>query len=1157
MTEMILKRAAETGGDHLGRAGLPLSFAQEQLWFIDEFHHGLAAHNLPGLVRLRGPLDAAALGRALDGVAARHEALRTRLLAGPDGRPAQVVDPPGTVELPVTDQPGRDSHELAAQAALEPFHLATDWPLRAQLIRLDRDDHALVLVTHRTAFDAASWPVLLAELAALYGAEADEAAGLGDAPVQFADYAVRERAALSGAGLARLEEFWLGALGGFETSQFPADRPRPLLASHDGAVAATVIDDELAARLRDLAAWHGSTLPDLLLAALQALLYRYTGQTDVVIGTVAAHRDRPELAGLIGSLAGPLPVRADLSGDPAFTDLLDRVRAAAQAARDHQALPFARVVETLRLERDPGRFPVFQIGLDWPEPPAAAEAGGVAFRFEPVELRASMYDLGFTLRPAPGGLRIEATYPPALFDTATVQRLLGHWAVLLRGIADQPGARLSELPVLTEAERHRELTEWNDTATELPVTGIHQGFEARVAAAPAAVAAEFEGQSRSYDELNRQANQIARRLRAAGVGPEVLVGVGMATGLDRLAALLGIWKAGGGYVPLDPAAPPDRLAFMITDTAMPVILTDHASAQSIPEPERLTVVNLDAERERIAALDDTSLDDTGVTPASVAYVIYTSGSTGQPKGVVVEHRQAINFLHGMVRAWRIGPDSAVLSFAAVTFDVSVMDMFMPLLGGARIVLAAPATLHSPPRLAQLIRDRQVTFACLPPAVLALLTGEQFPELRTLLSAGEELTTELLRAWLRPGLEIYNGYGPTECSIGATFMKLEPATQLPPPIGRPKPNYQAYVLDASLNPVPVGVIGELHIGGAGVARGYLNRPELTRERFIPDPFRDDPQARLYKTGDLVRRRADGTIGFAGRADNQVKIRGLRIELGEIEAALTAHPAVAQAVVVVRTDPAGEKQLAAYARPEGDPPPSPAELRAHLARTVPAYMIPAHLILLDRLPLTINGKIDKAALPAPEPVTAGAGLVPPRTLLETLLVDLYATVLGHEQVGAADSFFDAGGSSLQAMRLVTELRSSLAVDLDVSAIFVTPAPQQLAGLLRDQHGLDDAELTDESLDNLTSEAGAADMKIETVAREGLARVLDTEVDPADQDPDLDLADGYGLTSLNKVVFLMSACDDTGVSLSEFTEPDVAGMRTLRDVVTALARFAGTAA
>ena len=1086
MTEMVTRHRSGDGG--AGVTELPLSFAQEQLWFIDEFHHGLAAHNVPSIIRLRGPLDAAALGRALDGVVARHEALRTRLLAGPEGTPVQVVDAPGPVDLPLTDlsaltppAAGQRLRELAAEAALVPFRLAADWPLRASLIRLGPADHALVLVAHRTAFDTGSRRVLVAELAALYEAETAGAAGLGELgelPVQFAEYAARERQELRGPELARLEQFWLTALTGVETSQFPADRPRPVLASHDGAVVTTAIDAELTGRLADLAARQGTTLPVLALAALQVLLHRYTGQADVVIGTVAGHRDRPELAGLIGSLAGPLPVRADLSGDPSFTDLLARVRTAARAAADHQALPFARVVEALRLERDPGRFPVFQIGLEWQEPPAEVTAAGVSFRPEPAELRAAMYDLGLAVQPAPdgpdgpAGLRIEATYPPALFDAATVQRLLGHWAVLLRGTADSPAARLSELPVLTDAERRRELSEWNDTATELPVTCIHHGFEAMAAAAPTAVAAEFEGTELSYAELSRRANRIARRLRELGVGPEVLVGVGMQTGLDRLAALLGVWKAGAGYVPLDPAAPADRLAFMITDTAMPVLLTDDASAGCLPAAGA-EVINLDREAGHLAGLDDSDLDDTGVTPASVAYVIYTSGSTGQPKGVIVEHRQAINFLHGMVRAWRIGPDSAVLSFAAVTFDVSVMDMFMPLLAGARIVLAAPPTLHSPPRLAELIRDRHVTFACLPPAVLALLTGEQFPELRTLLSAGEELTSELLRAWLRPGLEIYNGYGPTECSIGSTFMRLEPTTQLPPPIGRPKPNYQAYVLDAHLNPVPVGVTGELHIGGAGVARGYLNRPDLTMQRFIPDPFSPDPRARLYKTGDLVRRRADGTIGFVGRADNQVKIRGLRIELGEIEAALAAHPAIAQAVVLVSTDPAGEKQLVAYLRPEPGspdptPPPTPAELRAHLARGLPAYMIPAHLILLDRLPLTTNGKIDKAALPAPEPITAGADLVPPRTLLETFLVDLYATVLGHEHVGAADSFFDAGGSSLAAMQLVTELRSELAVDLDLSAIFLTPAPQQLAGLLRDKHGLDDAELTEESLDDLTPTA-----------------------------------------------------------------------------------------
>jgi acyl-coenzyme A synthetase/AMP-(fatty) acid ligase/acyl carrier protein len=413
----------------------------------------------------------------------------------------------------------------------------------------------------------------------------------------------------------------------------------------------------------------------------------------------------------------------------------------------------------------------------------------------------------------------------------------------------------------------------------------------------------------------------------------------------------------------------------------------------------------------------------------------------------------------MAGPWRIGPDSVVLQFAAFTFDVSVSDMFLPLLAGGRVVLASAETLHSLPRLAALIREAGVTFACLPPAVLNLLTGEDFPGLRVLLSAGEELSSELLRAWLRPGLEIYNGYGPTEASIGATFMRMDASTQLPPPIGRPKPNYRVYVLDSYLNPVPVGVIGELHIGGAGVARGYLNRPELTGERFIADPFA--PGQRLYKTGDLVRRRADGTIVFVGRIDDQVKIRGLRVELGEIEAALAAHADIAQAVVTVVTDPAGEQQLAAYLRAEPGSDPDPAELRAHLARTLPAYMIPAYVTLLEEFPLTSNGKIDKTALPAPQ-AQSPAGHVAPATLIETVMVDMFATLLNLEQVGATDSFFDLGGNSLQAMSLLTMMDDELEVDIGAAAVFLAPTPRQLAALLRDQHGLEDADLDEEGVE-----------------------------------------------------------------------------------------------
>jgi amino acid adenylation domain-containing protein len=854
---------------------------------------------------------------------------------------------------------------------------------------------------------------------------------------------------------------------------------------------------------------------------------------------------------------------------------------------------------------------------------------------------------------------------------------------------------------------------------------------------------------------------------------------------------------------------------------MPVILTDPASTTSVPAAgPGVTLIDLEAEQHYIATLDDTDLESIATT-SNVAYVIYTSGSTGWPKGVVVEHRHLVNLLHGMITHWDIGPSDAVLQFASLSFDASVQDMFMPLLSGGRVVLAPASTLHSPPRLAALMRDRQITFACLTPSVITLLGDADLPALRVLMSGGEELPSELARRWVaRSGPRFVNDYGPTEVTISATFMELDAGTQLPPPIGRPvRPNYQAYVLDPHLNPVPVGVTGELHLGGASVARGYLNRPELTRERFIPDPFRPGSGARLYKTGDLVRRRPDGTIVFLGRADGQVKIRGLRIELGEIETALATHPAIAQAVVAVVTDPAGDQQLCAYIRPAPSAEASPtlAQVSAHLARTLPGYMIPARLIPVTDFPLNTSGKINKGALPAPgdsiSVPSAGTESAVAAGPVATVLAGLFATVLRRERVGPDDSFFDLGGSSLAVMRLVDLIAGRLGADVGVAAIFLHPTPRRLAASL-DQasaagplialtgqadgpplflihavggtvfgyaqlagelagayrvYGLEAPGLTEPgataaSLDGLVAdytsriraaqpdgpyrlggwsmggiiafevarrleqagaevgllalldapfdfpgldvpdaspqsasrlagmfvtdavrsqgiddgrrpaaataedqltwlaraladpgdtdtgdteavqarlrarfdvfqrhvrmlagyrpagapvrapalivsaddspnapfrhrwpallggpvtvrpvagdhyaflrpplvaevgrairnhpreEAVSADMEIEAVARDGLARVLDTEVDPASLDPDLDMADGYGLTSLNKVIFLMSACDDTGVSLAEFTEPDVAGMRTLRDVVTALARFAGTAA
>jgi amino acid adenylation domain-containing protein len=1036
----------------VGSGPPPASFAQEQLWFVDRFVPGLGLYNIPVLIRIGGRLDTAALSRALDRLAERHEVLRTRLAADSQSRPVQLIDPPRPVPVRREQLTGFEpASRLARLRALihaesmRPFDLSAGPLLRVTLVALADDDHMLVVVVHHAVFDGWSIGVMHADLVALYRSEVTgEPSGLADLPLQFADYAAWERAA--GGGPDGAESYWRRVLSGFETIEFPTDRSRPLLDSFDGALAERISGPALLAGLRELSRQEGTTAFVAILAALLALLHRYTGQDDLIVGTVSANRSRAGLAPLIGMLVNTLPIRCDLSGDPPFTELLGRVKEAVLGAFAHQELPFSRIVEVSGAERDVARAPLFQIGFSYTDrDDTPIQAAGARFSTSDlvVGINAAKFDLAFAAEARPGGLWTECCYKTALFDPGTVARLLGHLHVLLAGAVADPGARLSRLPVLTEDELRAELVEWNDTAADLPVECIHAGFERQAAARPEAVAAEYEGEQVSYRDLNRRANQVARWLAKLGAGPEVPIGVCMGTGLDRLAVLLGVWKAGGCYVPLDPAAPAGRLEFMIADAGLPVVVADKASRNRVPGGTDATVVCLADAEDEARLLPGENLAGTPVTPSDPAYVIYTSGSTGQPKGVLVEHRQAINFLHGMARHWGIGPGSAVLGFAAFTFDVSVMDMFMPLLGGAKVVLAAPETLHSPPRLAELMRRSSVTFACLPPAVLNLLTGEEFPDLRVLLSAGEELSSELLGAWLRDGLEIYNGYGPTEASIGSTFMRLEPSTPLPPPIGRPKPNYQAYVLDTQLNPVPVGVAGELHIGGAGVARGYLNRPELTAERFIPDPFR--PGGKLYKTGDLVRRRTDGTLVFAGRIDDQVKIRGLRVELGEIEAALAAHPAVAQAVVTVVTSPAGDKELAGYLRPADGASIDPADIRHHLAQSLPAYMVPAHLMVLDQIPLSPHGKIDKKALPPPQRQTAPAHREPPQAGAETLLAGLYARLLGCGQVGASDSFFDLGGNSLVAMRLVDLIRRETGTDVGVSSVFRNPTPRLLAAVL----------------------------------------------------------------------------------------------------------------
>jgi amino acid adenylation domain-containing protein len=1065
-----------------GLRDLPLSFAQEQLWFLDKLAPGRPTYNVPQALRLSGPLGLAALKAALEALFARHEALRTRLITSDAGDPIQIIDPPAPLSLELAGlpaQPLAKVRQLAQAEAVRPFTLSGGSLARARLFKLADDDHVLLVVVHHVIFDGWSARILLHDLAALYHQQiTGEPSALTTLPIQFADYALWERtrlangnpaetsAAQSGAtqsgpadpapagpaqagpAQAELKQYWRNTLANAPVVRFPADRPRPISGdggsdSGDngaGALAEHLIDGNLLTQLRNLSHRTGTTLFVILLSALQALLHRYTGQTDLIVGTMTANRRRPELASLIGFLVNTLPIRTDISGDPSFTELIERVRQATIAAYAHQDLPFAKIVAASGVPRYPGRDPLFQIALTYADrDETPVPAGGTQFALSDliVGITAAKFDLDFSIESRTNGLWIECSYKTALFSEERIARLLSHLEALLRGAAHDPATRLSELPLLTNAERHREQDDWNPAASPIPPGCVHEAFERQAAETPEATAVEFGAERISYAELNRQADRIARQLRSAGVGPEVLVAVGLEPGPRRLAALIGIWKAGGGYLPLDPAMPRDRLAFMIADASAAVIVTDQPTAASLPATTA-TVLNLDA----VQLGSQDQLTPANASPANVAYVIYTSGSTGQPKGVVVEHRQAISFLTGAIDLFQVGPRDSVLQFSSLSFDASVQEMFMPLLAGGRIMLAAPDILHSPRRLAALLTERAITIAVLTPSVISLLGDQELPDLRALICGGEELHAELATRWLRPGLRLVNDYGPTETTVSATCHDLTAATPLPPPIGLPLPRGRAYVLDQHLNQVPVGVTAELHLGGAGVARGYLNRPALTAQRFIPDPF--CPGARLYRTGDLCYRRPDGTIVFAGRADQQIKLRGLRIELGEIEAAIAAYAQVSRTIVTIFNPRPGEKSLVAYLCPRAGDHVDLADLRRHLSAILPSYMVPEHLIILAELPLTVGGKVDRQALPPP---TKPAPPQPeqPATQAEAVLVELFAAVLSHPHLNPTDNFFTSGGNSLQAMRLADLITTRTGHDLTPAAIFLHPTPRDLANHL----------------------------------------------------------------------------------------------------------------
>jgi amino acid adenylation domain-containing protein len=1037
---------------------LPLSFAQERLWFLHRMDPASTAYNLPIALRLEGALDVAALERALGEVVRRHEVLRTTFRGGEDD-PVQVIAPFDGFTLPVEDLTRLDAEgrEAAARRAADddathPFDLAAGPLFRARLLRLAEGDHALLLAMHHAVGDGWSTGVFFRELSALYGAYREgRGSPLADPPVQYADYAVWQRERLRGDALERQLAYWRERLAGVpELLELPTDRPRPAVVTHRGAYEPAALPAGLLERLRALARREGATLYMVLLGAFQLLLSKYAGTVDVVVGSPVAGRTRGEVEGLIGCFVNTLVLRTDLSGDPTFRALLQRVREGTLGAYEHQDVPFERLVEELRVERSLSRHPLVQVTFAVQDVEGPGEALA-ELRIGPLqaELRVAKFDLTLSLAPGAAGLRGGVEYSTDLFDRATARRIVRHLASVLEQVVREPDARLSRMELMDDAERAA-VREWSHgPVAPAPETTVHALFEARAARAPNAAALVAGGESVSYAELDRRANRLAHRLRRMGVGLEVRVAVCVERRPEMAAAILAVLKAGGAYVPLDPGYPDERLRLTLAGSSAAVLITHGRHLGALDPPAGLRVIDVDAVEDDAHPGDDAN-PGVAVPGDALAYVIHTSGSTGTPKGVMVSHAALASSTAARFRFYP-EPVGAYLLLSPIAFDSSVAGFFWTLCSGGALVLPAADEAGDGDRLRALATRAAVTHLLAVPSLYAQLIADHEPwggSLRTVIVAGEACAAEVVETHRRrfPGVALVNEYGPTEATVWSSAHRAdaEPVDGAVP-IGRPVANTRSHVLDGAFSAVPPGVPGELYVGGGQVARGYLGRPGLTAERFLPDPFAARPGERMYRTGDRARWKDAGVLEYDGRLDGQVKIRGFRVEPGEVEAALRGHPAVRACAVVAREDRPGDRRLAAYAVAEGV---EPAGVRAFLRARLPDHLVPASVTLLPSLPLMPNGKLDRKALPAPEAAAAASPFDEPRNYVEAQLIPLWEALLGVEGIGATQSFFDLGGNSLLALRLFTQVNRRLGCDLPVSTLFAGATVRHMAEAIMEQ-------------------------------------------------------------------------------------------------------------
>ncbi len=1067
----------------------PLSFAQERLWFLTHLEPDDPFYNMAGVVRVQGPLDVAILEQAMNEVVRRHEILRTSFTSL-DGHPRQVIHMCGDIDLQQIDlsdlpfeQRQQAAETLQKDAVHQTFNLEQLPLMRMALIKLTDEVYRLSITLHHIVADEWSLRLLIKEVGQFYRQlQLGQSLFESELAIQYADFAEWQRQYLQGESYVRQLGYWQNQLAAASSSlNLPTDYPRPPQMSHRGGNFRFSLPDELGQELITLSRQGDTTLFGVMMAAFNVLLWRYSGQTDICIGYPIANRNRREIEELIGFFVNLQVLRSDLSGNPNFLSLLQQIKQRLLEAQNYQDLPFERLVDALQPQRELNRSPLFQVMVVYQH--TALEnlnIPGLQFELAEAELQSAKYDLTLNILRRGDSIHCNINYSSDLFAETAIERMAEHWRLLLESIVDRPEMPISELTMLSQSERQQILHDWNATEIEYPQDYcIHQLFEAQVEKTPDAIALTFEGQSLSYGELNARANQLAHYLIEQGVSPDVLVGICLERSLEIVIGLLGILKAGGAYVPLDPHYPEERLAFMLADIASSMVLTQ--AQFSNRDFDKAHVLSLDSDWARVEQYPIAN-PQIGIHLTNLAYCIYTSGSTGQPKGAGVPHQGILNRLQWMQAEYRLDCNDNVLQKTPYSFDVSVWEFFWPLMTGARLVVAAPELHKDSQGLIDLIRREYITTIHFVPSMLQAFVEtsevEQCASLKRVICSGEALPADLVHCFQQKlPAELHNLYGPTEASVDVSYWACPPNCQeVAIPIGKPIANLRLYILDRSLNPVPFGTSGELHIAGIGLGRGYLNRSGLTAEKFIPDPFGQDG-SRLYKTGDLVRYRPDGHIDYLGRIDHQVKIRGFRIELGEIEAQLLKQPDIKDTVVIAIEDQPADKRLVAYVVPHAMAADAEAEyaivehLKAQLKKDLPDYMVPSVFMVLQAMPLSANGKLDRKKLQAPDFSDAGnRQYVAPIGEIEEALAEVWQQLLGVKRIGRNDHFFELGGHSLLVIQLIQRL-SEREMAIDARTIFVTPILADMASAITVRsyqnnfeippNLLDQAEYEDEAL------------------------------------------------------------------------------------------------